>query len=101
MIQVRLYKLPYERLKTVKQELVIKPMKESMKQSEEKRDPESFKEILLKATKTLLVMVKETKWMRAKDFDHSWGDALKDFIKACAELAKDVIIIIGERGIER
>ena len=101
MIYARMYQVPYESLKEVKQELIIKPVKESVKQSEEKSDPESFKEILLKATKTLIVMVKETKRMRAKDFDHAWGDALKDFIKACAEKAKDVIIRIGKRGIER
>ena len=101
MIYARMYQVPYESLKEVKQELIINPMKESMRRSEKKNDPESFKEILLKATKTLIVMVKETKRMRDKDFDHAWGDALKDFIKACAEIAKDVIIRIGERGIER
>lgn len=101
VIIARCYRVPYESLKIVKQELINDPIRESISKSGGKNDPESFKEILIFATKTIMVMVKETKKMRAESCNYAWGDAIKDFIKACAEVARNLIMRNIERVKER
>ena len=93
--------IPEENLKMVKTELVTMPVRTSIEQSNGAKDPQTFREILLRAVKTLRVMVSKTKKMGLETRLEAWGEALKDFIEACAELAKHVVLPIMERGRER
>ena len=93
--------IPEENMKMVKTELITKPVRTSIEQSNGAKDPQSFREILLSAVKTLRVMVSKTKKMGLETRREAWGEALKDFIEACAELAKQVVLPIVERGRER
>ena len=93
--------IPEENMKMVKTELVTKPVSASIEQSKGAKDPQAFNEILLKAVKTLVVMVSKSNKMDPETRRKAWGEALKTFIEACAELAKHVVLPIRERGRER
>jgi MobA/MobL family. len=93
--------IPEENMKMVKTELVTKPVSASIEQSKGAKDPQAFNEILLKAVKTLVVMVSKSNKMDPETRRRAWGEALKTFIEACAELAKQVVLPIRERGRER
>ena len=93
--------IPEENMKMVKTGLVTKPVSASIEQSKGAKDPQTFNEILLKAVKTLVVMVSKSNKMDPETRRKAWGEALKTFIEACAELAKHVVLPIRERGRER
>ena len=93
--------IPREKLKEVKTELITEPVRESIKKNEGKKDPKSFKEILTKAVKTIIVMVKKTYRMHPDTVKEAWGKSLKKFIEVCAEIAKDMKAPVREKGRER
>ena len=93
--------IPEENMKMVKTELVTTPVSASIEQSKGAKDPQAFNEILLKAVKTLVVMVSKSNKMDPETRRRAWGEALKTFIEVCAELAKQVVLPIRERGRER
>lgn len=93
--------IPREKLKEVKKELFTVPVRESIKKAEGKKDPQTFKKILTKAVNTIIVMVKKTYRMHPDAVREAWGNSLKKFIEACAEIAKDMKAPSREKGRER
>ena len=79
-------------LMRVKQELIVKPVGRSIRESGGKRDPVTFRNILAAAVKTLLVMLKELRYEGPDTWAKAWGDALDSFMKFCIQKATGINI---------
>ena len=79
--------VPRDSLMRVKQELIVKPVGESVQKSGGRRDPVTFRNILTTAVKTLLVMLKELRYEGPDTWAKTWGDALDNFMKFCIQKA--------------
>ena len=75
---------PKESLVAVKQELITKPVRESIRQPENK-GPSDFIDILTRAVLILARMLKELEYADRKTWASAWGDALMKFMDYCAE----------------
>lgn len=93
--------VPKESLKEVKSELITGPVRESVKGSDGKKDLAAFKDILVKAVKTIIMMVRESKRMDRATLKKAWGPSIKEFIKICAERGRNIKILGKECNIER
>ena len=82
--------VPRDSLMRVKQELIVKPVGESVQKSGGRRDPVTFRNILTTAVKTLLVMLKELRYEGPGTWAKTWGDALDSFMKFCIQKATGV-----------
>ena len=82
--------VPRDSLMRVKQELIVKPVGESVQKSGGRRDPVTFRNILTTAVKTLLVMLKELRYEGPDTWAKTWGDALDSFMKFCIQKATGV-----------
>lgn len=101
MYTAELMGIPKEDLKEVKTELITRPVKGSVKKSEGKKDPAAFKEILIKAVKTIIMMVRESKRMDRDTLKKAWGPSLKRFIMICEERGRNIKLAGKEKGRER
>ncbi|MBR0456792.1 MAG: MobA/MobL family protein [Firmicutes bacterium] len=79
-------------LMSVKQELIVKPVGESVRKSGSRRDPVTFRNILANGVKILTVMLKELHREGPQVWEKAWGDALDSFMKFCKQkLTRDEI----------
>ena len=76
---------PKGSLVTVKQELITKPVRESVERSDNS-DPSLFRDILARAIMILARMLKELERADRKTWASAWGDALMKFIGCCSEM---------------
>ena len=74
----------------VKQELIVKPVGESIQKSGGRRDPATFRNILAAGVKILTVMLKELHREGPQVWENAWGDALDSFMKFCIQKAGGV-----------
>ena len=75
--------VPKDRLMYVKHELIVKPVRHSVKESGGKRDPLTFRNILAKGVKVLLTMLKVLEHADRKTWADAWGDAFEKFMEYC------------------
>jgi len=82
--------VPEDSLMYVKRELIILPVQRSVKKSDGKRDPVTFRNILARGVKVLLVMLKELKYAGRDTWADAWGDAIGEFMEFCIAKATGV-----------
>ena len=88
--QARARGVPEDSLMYVKRELIILPVQRSVKKSNEKKDPITFRNILARGVKVLLTMLKELKYEDRNTWVNAWGDAIGQFIEFCIAKATGV-----------
>ena len=79
--------VPKDRLMYVKRELIILPVQRSVKKSDGKKDPVTFRNILARGVKVLLTMLKELEHSDRKTWADAWGDAIEKFMEFCTAKA--------------
>ena len=91
--------VPRDSLMRVKQELIVKPVGESVQKSAGRREPVTFRTILAAGVKILTVMLKELQREGPQVWAKAWGDAQDDFMKFCKQkLTRDEINTQRETG---
>ncbi len=81
--QARARGVPEDSLMYVKRELITLPVQRSVKKSNRKKDPISFRNILARGVKVLLTMLKELKYEDRSTWANAWGDAIGKFMEFC------------------
>ena len=79
--------VPRQSLLETKRQLIIEPVRESIKKSNGHKDPAGFANILIKAVKTLHTMLNQRRYMSSDEWAKVWGQALGVFISGCIKLA--------------
>ena len=87
MLQALEMRVPKKSLIEVKRQLITQPIRESITRSNGKKDPISFRNILIKAVNTLSIMLKQRRYMSRDEWMKAWGEFLEEFIKGCIEIA--------------
>ena len=91
--------VPRQSLLETKRQLIIEPVRESIKKSNGHKDPAGFANILIKAVKTLHTMLNQRRYMSSDEWAKVWGQALGEFISGCIKLATGLNMdIIHERS---
>ena len=78
--------------RTVKQELITKPVKESIGQSEN-RNLLAFRDILTRAVLILARMLKELEYADRETWASAWGDALMKLMNYCAKKVAGMTLV--------
>ena len=86
-MQAQAYGVPKKSLMETKKQLINDPVRQSITRSNGRKDPVSFRKILIKAVETLGVMLRQYRYMSREDWAKAWGEALGEFICGCIELA--------------
>lgn len=82
--------VPQDRLMYVKRELIILPVRQSVKKSDGKKDPITFRNIFAKGVAVLLTMLKELEHADRGTWAEAWGDAIGKFMEFCIAKATGV-----------
>lgn len=101
VLQARSMGVPKQSMMETKRQLIIDPVRESISKANGNKDPVSFRNILIKAVKTLRVMLMQRRYMDGDDWSTVWREKLGDFIRGCKELAEGLNINIGHERSER
>lgn len=59
----------------------------TFRRSNGRKDPVTFRNILIKAVETLNIMLRQYRYMSREAWAKAWGEALCEFNSACIELA--------------
>ena len=62
----------------------------TFRRSNGRKDPVTFRNILIKAVETLGIMLRQYRYMSRDDWAKAWGEALGVFISGCIELATGI-----------
>lgn len=101
ILQAQAYGVPKKSLMKTKKQLISDPVSKSITRSNGRKDPVSFRNILIKAVETLGIMLRQYRYMNREDWAKAWGEALGEFIKKCTELATGIRIDKAKEMIER
>jgi hypothetical protein len=91
VLQARSMGVPKQSMMETKRPLIIDPVRESISKANGNKDPVSFRNILIKAVKTLRVMLMQRRYMDGDDWSTVWREKLGDFIRGCKELAEGIL----------
>ena len=83
---------PPESLLTVKSELIIKPVAESIKQSGGKKDSDKYDSIIIKAVLIITEMCRSLNKYGRETWAEAWGEALEKLVKLAVERAGIMVI---------
>ena len=86
------YDPPMERLLELKKELITEPIRESVGKSSEKSNPTLFRDILVRAVKTVKEMMLQLRKQSREDVPKIWKDQFRGFLNFCKEHSKDIIL---------
>ena len=90
ILQAQAYGVPKKSLMETKKQLINDPVSQSITRSNGRKDPVSFRNILIKAVETLGVMLRQYRYMSRDDWAKAWGETLGEFISGCIELATGI-----------
>ena len=86
ILQAQAYGVPKKSLMETKKQLINDPVRQSITRSNGRKDPVTFRNILIKAVETLNIMLRQYRYMSREAWAKAWGEALEEFIKGCIEL---------------
>ena len=90
ILQAQAYGVPKKSLMETKKQLITEPVRQSISKSNGRKDPVTFRNILVKAVETLSIMLRQYRYMSRDDWAKAWGEALGEFICGCIELATGI-----------
>ena len=91
------YEPPNERLIELKTELVSKPFSVLTEVAKEQKSPEKFRDVLLKAVKTLKAMILSLRHEPRAGLKEIWGEQFQGFLNYCKKKAPSIVLYKEDR----